>query len=231
MARPGASQPGYKRPQDPHRHVRKVRGRAVRARLRRHHRQRSAAHSAVEPRRQRHHANQGAGRPARVHHAAGRCRGHDRRRTERQIVGGEEPHRRDQGRAHREDDPRRGHRRRRADGRLGGSDQQGSRDCHADGRCAVRDRDGDRERPRLHSGHRAQPERAGNRHHPDRRGVQSRGSRALRDRRDPRRSEDQLRQADLGNLDQRLDPSGDGAGRERQDSPQALEPVRAVHAS
>ena len=52
---------------------------------------------------------------------------------------------------------------------------------------------------------RAQPERAGNRHHPDRRRLQPRDPRALRDRRNPRRPEDELRQADAGNLDQRLD--------------------------
>ena len=40
---------------------------------------------------------------------------------------------------------------------------------------------------------------------PDRRRLQPRGPRALRDRRNPRRPEDQLRQADDGNLDQRLD--------------------------
>ena len=90
------------------------------------------------------------------------------------------------------------------------------------------DGNGGGERPRLRAGHRAQPQRAGDRHHSDRRRLQPRGPRALRDRRNPRRPEDQLRQADAGNLDQRLDRSGDGAGRVGQDSPQAPQSVRAV---
>ncbi len=110
----------------------------------------------------------------------------------------------------------------------GRSDQQGPRDRHADRRRAVRDGNGRRKRPRLRARHRAQPQRAGDRHHSDRRRLQPGGPRPLRDRRNPRRPEDQLRQADDGNLDQRLDPSGDGAGRIGQDSSQAPQPVRAV---
>ena len=43
---------------------------------------------------------------------------------------------------------------------------------HADRRRAVRDRNGHRERPRLRAVHRAQPQRAGNRHYSGRRGLQ-----------------------------------------------------------
>ena len=53
--------------------------------------------------------------------------------------------------------------------------------------------------------------------------------RALRGRRNPRRPEDQLRPADPGDLDQRLDHARNGAGRGGQDSPQAPQSVRAVH--
>ena len=47
---------------------------------------------------------------------------------------------------------------------------------HADRRRAVRDGNGRRERPRLRAGHRAQPERAGNRHHSGRRRLSARWS-------------------------------------------------------
>ena len=52
--------------------------------------------------------------------------------------------------------------------------------------------------------------------------------RPLRDRGHPRRPEDQLRPPDPGDLDQRHDHARDGAGRGRQDPPQAPQPVRAV---
>ncbi len=67
-----------------------------------------------------------------------------------------------------------------------------------------------------------------NRHHSGRRRLQPGRPRPLRDRRDPRRPEDQLRQVDVGNLDQRLRRPGNGVGRSRQDSAQASQPVRPV---
>ena len=73
------------------------------------------------------------------------------------------------------------------------------------------------------------PAGPGDRHHPGRRGLQPGDPRPLRGRRDPRRPEDQLRQADDRDLDQRLDRAGDGPGRGGQDPPQAPQPVRAVH--
>ena len=86
---------------------------------------------------------------------------------------------------------------------------------HAHGRCEVRDGNGRRERPRLHPLDRAQPEHPGDRHHSDRRGLQPGRPRAVRHRGNPRRPEDELRQADDRNLDQRFGGAGDGAGRSR----------------
>ena len=86
---------------------------------------------------------------------------------------------------------------------------------HADRRRAICHGNGRRKRPRLRSGQRAQPQRAGNWHHSGRCRVQPGGARAVRNRRNARRPENQLRQADIGNLDQRFDRSGNGAGRSR----------------
>ena len=113
--------------------------------------------------------------------------------------------------------------------RSGRGAQPGSRAGHAHRQRAVRHGNGRRERPRLRPLHRAQPEHPGNRHHPDRRRVQPGRPRALRHRGNPRRPEDELRQADDGDLDQRLGGAGNGAGRGGQDSPQAPQPVRAIH--
>ena len=113
--------------------------------------------------------------------------------------------------------------------RSGRNPQPGPSARHAHRRRAVRDGNGRRERPRLRPLDRAQPEHPGDRHHSDRRGVQPGRPRAIRHRGNPRRSEDELRQADDGNLDQRLGRAGDGAGRVGQDSPQAPQSVRAVH--
>ena len=88
--------------------------------------------------------------------------------------------------------------------------------------------DGGGERPGLRAGHRAHAPGPGNRHHPRRRRLQPGGPRPLRGRGDPRRPEDQLRQADHGDLDQRLGFAGDGPGRVGQDPPQAPQPVRPV---
>ena len=209
--------------------LRQVHRRAVRARLRLDDRQRPAPHSAFQPGRQRGHADQGPQRPARIHHDQGRARGRHRHRAQRQVAGGEEPQRLDARAARREEHGRPDHRRRHRDRRSGRSAQHGSRAGHAHRRRAVRDGNGRRERPRLRSGQRAQPEHPGNRHHSDRRGVQPGRPRALRHRRNPRRPEDELRQAHARNLDQRLGRSGNGAGRGGQDSPQAPQSVRAVH--
>ena len=97
-----------------------------------------AADPAVQPGRQRDHADQGAGRPARVHHHARRGRGRDRHRAQRQVAGGQELQRVDQGRPHRKAHQGRRHRRRRADRRHGRGDQQAPRHRHADRRRAVR---------------------------------------------------------------------------------------------
>ena len=64
---------------------------------------------------------------------------------------------------------------------------------------------------------------------PDRRRVQPGGPRAVRNRGNARRPEDELRQAHDRNLDERLGGAGNGAGRSGQDSPQAPQSVRAIH--
>ena len=56
----------------------------------------------------------------------------------------------------------------------------------------------------------------------------ARAARALPDREHARRQDDQLRPPDPRDLDRRHGHAGDGAGRGRQDLPQAPEPVRPV---
>ena len=161
-------------------------------------------------------------------HPAGRDRRRDRHRVERQVAGGEELQRADPRRADREEPERPGDRRRRPHRRAGRGDQQGPPDRHLDRGRAVSAGDGGGERPGIRAGHRAHAPGPGDRHHPRRRRLQPGDPRPLRGRGDPRGPEDQLRQADHGNLDQRLGLAGNGPGRVGQDPPQTPQPVRSI---
>ena len=166
----------------------------------------------------------------RVHHDQGRARGRHRHRPRGEEPRGQEPQRLD---------PRASASRRAPRGPVTGADIQTddavevvnkdlvlatlTDDVPFELEMVVENGRG------LRAGERAQPRGPGNRHHSRRRRVQPGDPRAVRGRGDPRRPEDQLRQADHGDLDQRHRHARDGARRGRQDSPQAPQSVRRLH--
>ena len=177
----------------------------------------------------RDHPGQDSGRAARDldHHR--RRRGRHRHHPQHQVAGREEPLRSAEGDPHPEARGRRRSRRGRAARRDDPDHQPRAppRDAHE--RRVVRHGDDRRERPRLPHRRRQRRQGTRDRRHPGRFELLAGRARQVRHRGDPRRSEDELRPAHHGDLDQRHDRAADGAGRGREDPPQAPEPVRAVH--
>ena len=215
----------------PDRHLRQVLRRAVRARLRHDRRQQPAPHPALQPGRQRRHPRQDPGRAARdlaPSPASSRTSPTSSSTSRawssrtRQRPAEDDPHR----------PPREGRRPRRPTSSTDETVQIINPEhiiATHDRRRAVRRRDDRRERPRLPHRRRERRQGTRDRHHPGRFELLAGRPREVRDRGDPRRPADQLRQAGAW----RSGPTARSAPQMAlveggQDPAQAPEPVHPV---